>query len=64
MTIEQKILRTIEMNRLNPEILGGRKWYRYFICTTQLVWARNLRDGYQIEVYTEQYGDHLATVVV
>lgn len=64
MTIEQKILRAIEMNRLNPEILGERKWYRYFIRTTQLVWARNLRDGYQIEVYTEQYGDHLGTVVV
>lgn len=64
MTIEQKILRAAETNRLNPEVLGERKWYRYFIRTTELVWTRNLRDGYQIEVYSEKYGDHLGTVIV
>jgi hypothetical protein len=29
-----------------------------------LVWARNFHDGYQIEVYTEKYGDHLTTIEI
>ena len=61
-TIEEKIKRAIERNKLNPEILGERYWYNYFIRTTKLVWARNFHDGYQIEVYTEKCGDHLDTV--
>lgn len=64
MNLEQKILKAIETNKLNPEILGERTWYGYFIRTTELVWARNLRDGYQIEIYSEKYGDHLGTVVI
>lgn len=63
MPIEQKILRAIETKKLNPEILGERTWYGYFIRTTELVWAHNFRNGYQIEVYSEKYGDHLVTVV-
>ena len=62
--ITSKILRAIETKRLNPEILGERSWYGYHICTTELVWSRNLRDGYNIDVYDRQYGDHLATVVL
>ena len=63
-TIEEKIKRAVETNKLNPEILGERCWYGYFIRTIELVWARNFHDGYQIEVYTEKYGDHLATVTI
>ncbi|MDR2834972.1 MAG: hypothetical protein LBV69_02045 [Bacteroidales bacterium] len=64
-TIEEKIKRAIQTNKLNPEILGERKWYNYFIRTTELVWTRNLYEGYQIEVYDKQYGgNHLATVKV
>jgi hypothetical protein len=62
--IEEKIKRAIETNKLNPEILGERKWYNYFIRVTELVWARNFYDGYKIEVYTEKYGDHLCTVTI
>lgn len=51
-SIETKILKAIETNKLNPEILGERKWYNYFIFVTELVWSRNIHDGYQIEVYT------------
>lgn len=59
-----KILRAIETKRLNPEILGERSWYGYYIRTTELVWSRNLRDGYNIDVYDQQYGEYLATVVL
>ena len=63
-TIEEKVRRAIETNKLNPEILGGRCWYGYFIRTTELIWAKNLHDGYKIEVYSEKYGNHLATVKI
>ena len=63
-TVEEKIRRAIETNKLNPEKLGERNWYDYFIRTTELVWTRNFYDGYKIEVYTEQYGEHLATVKI
>lgn len=62
--IETKIKTAIENNKLNPQILGERKWYNYFIRTSELVWCRNLYDGYQIEVYTEKYGEHLGTVII
>jgi hypothetical protein len=64
MKIEIKIKRAIENNKLNHEILGERNWYNYFIRVTELIWARNNHDGYQIEVYTEKYGNHLGTVVI
>jgi hypothetical protein len=63
-TIEEKIKQAVETHKLNPEILGERYWYGYYIRTTELVWARNFYDGYNIEVYEEQYGQHLATVVI
>jgi len=63
-TIEEKIKQAIKNNKLNPEILGERNWYNYFIRVTELVWARNKHDGYQIEVYSEKYGKHLSTVII
>jgi len=62
--IETKIKKAIGNNKLNPEILGERKWYNYFIRSTQLIWARNNHDGYQIEVYTKKYGTHLSTIII
>ena len=64
MDLETKIKKAVENNKLNPEILGDRYWYNYFIRVTELVWARNFHDGYQIEVYSEQYEDHLGTVFI
>lgn len=64
MNLEQKILNAIKTNKLNPEILGERKWYHYFIRITELVWSRNNHDGYLIEVYTEKWGEHLASVTI
>ncbi len=62
--IEIKIRKALETNKLNPEILGERRWYKYFIRVTELVWERNLHDGYKIEVYSEKYVNHLATVII
>lgn len=62
--IESKIRKSIETNRLNPTILGERSWYNYYIRTTELIWSRNLIDGYLIEIYDEKYGNHLASLTV
>jgi len=62
--IETKILKAVETNKLNLEIIGERNWYNYFIRVTQLVWSRNFHDGYLIEVYDERYGNHLASITL
>jgi hypothetical protein len=62
--IETKIRKALETNKLNPEILGERTWYKYFIRVTELTWASNMRDGYKIEIYSEKYGKYLATIVI
>jgi hypothetical protein len=62
--INEKILKAIETNKLNPEILGERNWYNYFIRITELSWCRNFNDGYLIEVYTEKYGNHMASITI
>lgn len=61
---ETKILKAIETKKLNPEILGERNWYNYFIRITELVWNRNNFDGYRIEVYNEKHGEHLTTIII
>ncbi len=61
---ENKILKAIETNKLNPKILGERNWFNYFIRITELVWSRNNYDGYKIEVYNEKYGQHLTTIFI
>jgi hypothetical protein len=62
--LETKILKAIESNKLNPEILGERVWYNYFIRVTELIWHNNNYDGYKIEVYDDKYGNHLSTIVI
>lgn len=62
--LESQMLKSIETKRLNPEILGERKWCNYFIRITELVWSRNFHDGYLIEVYTCKHGNHLASITI
>ncbi|HEX8575124.1 MAG TPA: hypothetical protein VF677_02415 [Flavobacterium sp.] len=62
--LEAKIKKAIKTNKLNPEILGERRWYSYFIRSTELIWSTNLHSGYLIEVYDEKYGSHLTTVII
>ncbi len=67
MNIEAKIRRAIDTGNLNPEILGRRRWYNYIIESQELVWARNLWDGYHIHIYENDDGEigrHLVTVLI
>lgn len=63
-SLEFKILKAIKNNKLNPEIIGERNWFNYFIRITELVWDRNNYDGYKIEVYNEKHGKHLTTIFI
>ncbi len=64
-SLETKILKAIKSNKLNPEILGERNWYNYFIRVTELVWTRNNYDGYLIEIYSDNTKTrHLTTLKV
>mgnify|MGYP000523465078 FL=1 len=64
-SVENKILKALKTNKLNPEILGERIWFNYFIRVTELVWARNNYDGYQIDVFTDNSKrEHLVTVKI
>jgi len=58
------IMNKIETNKLNPEVLGERTWYNYFIRVTELVWSGNFHDGYLIEIYKEKYGANLCSETV
>lgn len=61
-TLETKILKAIQTRKLKPEILGERKWYNYFISVSELVWSRNLWDGYEIHIYSDENKSiHLGT---
>lgn len=65
MNIEAKIQRAVSNGKLNPMILGCRKWYSYIIQIEELVWVRNFHDGYKIHVYENDNGEigrHLETV--
>jgi len=48
--IKQKIFKAVENDRLKL-IEWKRKWYKYIISIQELVWARNLKDWYIIDVY-------------
>ena len=64
-SVENKILKALKTNKLNPEILGERIWFNYFIRVTELVWARNNYDGYQIDIFTDNSKrEHLVTVKI
>ena len=63
MNIQDKIKIAIENKQLKL-VSGKRKWRNYYISIVELVWARNLWDGYEINIYTEEYGRHLGTVKV
>jgi hypothetical protein len=60
--LQTKILNALQTKKFNPEILGERKWYNYFISIEELVWARNFIDGYLIHIYSDSAkSEHLAT---
>lgn len=54
MKLHKYIKRAASKNQLKLES-GGRYWRKYYIEIVELVWARNFRDGYQIDVYEDKY---------
>ena len=63
MDIENKIKKAVRNKQLKL-VAGKRKWRNFHITIVELVWGRNLWDGYEIHVYTEEYGQHLVTVII
>ena len=60
--LQTKILNALKTNKLNPNKIGERKWYKYFISIKELVWARNFIDGYLIHIYSDEFKtEHFAT---
>ncbi|UGS23914.1 hypothetical protein [Flavobacterium channae] len=63
--LQTKILNALKTNKLNPNKIGERQWYKYFISIKELVWARNFIDGYLIHIYSDEFKtEHLATYTV
>ena len=52
----------IENNQLKL-IAGERRWRKFILNITELVWARNFFDGYLIHVYDLDYS-HICTLKV
>ncbi len=50
MNLKNKIIKAVNNNKLKL-IEGTRSWYSYSISITEMVWTRNLFDGYQIDIY-------------
>ncbi|MDR2065368.1 MAG: hypothetical protein LBP85_06650 [Prevotellaceae bacterium] len=66
-TLEEKLRYAVENDKLKYEKFFGKgcKWYNYYLEIWELVWARNLRDGYQIFVYdSENKQEHYGTFLV
>jgi hypothetical protein len=60
--LQPKILNALKTKKFNPNKLGERKWYNYFLSIDKLVWARNFVDGYLIHIYSDEYkSEHLAS---
>lgn len=60
--MKEKIINAILNKRLNIAKEGMRYWYSYQLRITKLYWARNLFDGYQIEIYDKYSNKHLETI--
>ena len=50
MQIKQKVFNSLNNWRLKP-IEWNKKWYNYNLSIQKLVWARNLFDWYNIDIY-------------
>lgn len=62
MQIKQKILNSLNKWRLDPKE-WTKKWHKYNLSIQELVWARNLVDWYNIDIYDlEKY--HLESVTI
>jgi hypothetical protein len=61
----KRIISVIKRESRALKLSGGTKaWFCYRLDITELVWGRNLMDGYQIEVYDRIRSNHLGTITV
>jgi hypothetical protein len=61
----KRIISVIKQASRSLKLAGGSKsWFCYRLDITELVWGRNLMDGYQVEVYDRIRGNHLGTITV
>jgi hypothetical protein len=66
-SLEEKLRCAVENHRLNFEKYFGNgcKWYHHYLVVDELILARNLWDGYEINVYDNEYrNEHIATFIV
>jgi len=63
MSIEDKIFRAIENEKLSLKNEGEKYWFNYKLNITFLYWSRNFHDGYQIDVYDKESEDYLDRVI-
>lgn len=63
MDLQKYIERAVDKNQLKLEG-GERYWRKYFIHIVELVWARNLWNGYEIHVYDGKDKRHLGSVMI
>jgi hypothetical protein len=66
-TLEEKLRYAVENRKLNYEKYFGKgcKWYHYYLEILELVWAKDLRDGYKIHVYgSENRKEHYVSFTV
>ena len=49
-SLEKYIFRAIELKTLNLRV-GKRTWRKFTVNIRELVWARNMRDGYMIDLF-------------
>lgn len=54
MDLKQKILNAIDNDRLKL-IEWKKNWYKYIVSIQKLVWTRNLRDGYNIDIFDSSW---------
>lgn len=61
----KRIISVVKRESRSLKLVGGTKqWFCYRLDITELVWGRNLMDGYQIEVHDRIRGNHLGTITV
>lgn len=61
--VMSRLMKALQGDRFNyPKNGGSKKYYGLDLCITKLIWARNLIDGWTIEVSDQ--GKHRGTIKI
>jgi len=65
-SLEERVRYAVENHKLNFEKYFGKgcKWYEYYLVANELIWVRNLRDGYEILVYSDEYRSECIAIFI